>query len=317
MKGVVLDLKSIDTGDLDLSPLKNVLPDCRYCEVTGEDDVISRACDTDIIITNKVRLTEAHFSRLPALKLVCVTATGTNNVDLDAAAQCGVRVVNVTGYAVASVIQHVFGLILALTLKLNQYQAALRDGRWQHSDVFCLLDYPIHELQGKCLGIIGYGVLGQAVARVAEAFGMRLLVAEHKGKAARSGRMPLDQVIAQGDVITLHCPLTPQTQQLIGRAEFAKMKPNALLINAARGGIVDETALLDALQQRRIAGAGIDVLCEEPPVKGNPLLEANLPNLIVTPHIAWASIESRQRVIDETARNVAAFMSGQSRNVVV
>ncbi|MGD8568290.1 MAG: 2-hydroxyacid dehydrogenase [Gammaproteobacteria bacterium] len=316
MKGVLLDLKSIDNGDMDMSPLKNALEDWQFFDTTRDADVVARAGDADIVVSNKVRLTQDHFDQLQHLKLVCVAATGTNNVDLDAAARSAVRVTNVTGYATPSVVQHVFGLILSLTVRLDQYRAAIRDQRWQRSEVFCLLDYQVSELYGKTLGIIGYGVLGKAVAQLGKAFGMEVLVAEHKDRQPREGRVALEQLLARSDVISLHCPLTPATENLIGPDELASMKPNALLVNAARGGIVDEHALAEALQQNRIGGAGIDVLTEEPPVNGNPLLDVDLPNLIVTPHIAWASVESRQRVINEVALNIEAFLKGEPRNVV-
>ncbi|MEJ2108049.1 MAG: NAD(P)-dependent oxidoreductase, partial [Acidiferrobacteraceae bacterium] len=179
-----------------------------------------------------------------------------------------------------------------------------------------LLDYPITELAGKTLGVIGYGVLGHAVAQAAQAFGMQAIIAEHKGQSPRAGRVAFEDVLRQADVITLHCPLTPSTQGLIGAAELAMMKPAALLINAARGGIVDEQALVDALQRKAIAGAGVDTLTTEPPQQGNPLLEVMLPNLIVTPHIAWASRESRQRLLDDVEQNIRAYREGKSRNVV-
>jgi glycerate dehydrogenase len=316
MKGVLLDLKSIDNGDMDLSPLNNALDDWQFFDTTQDTDVVTRAHDADIVISNKVRLTKDHFDQLRQLKLVCVAATGTNNVDLDAAVQNKVRVTNVTGYATPSVVQHVFGLILSLTIRLDQYRGAIREQRWQRSKVFCLLDYRISELHGKTLGIIGYGVLGKAVAQLGKAFGMEILVAEHKDRQPREGRVALEQVLARSDVISLHCPLTPATENLIGRDELALMKPTALLINAARGGIVNERALVEALQHNRIGGAGVDVLTEEPPVNGNPLLDVDLSNLIVTPHIAWASVESRQRVINEVALNIEAFLKGEPRNVV-
>ncbi|MGD8573080.1 MAG: 2-hydroxyacid dehydrogenase [Gammaproteobacteria bacterium] len=316
MKGVVLDLKSIDNSDMDWSPLKNIMANWQYYDITHVNDVASRIGSSEIVVSNKVPLTAAHFAQLPNLKLICVAATGTNNVDLSAARERRIRVTNVTGYATPSVVQHVFALILSLTTRLNQYQGAVRKNRWQRSEVFCLLDYPIHELAGKTLGIIGYGELGKAVAQLGEAFAMQVLVAEHKGKPPRDGRDSLENVLAQSDVISLHCPLNPDTKNLIGHDELAIMKPGALLINAARGGIVDEVALIEALRQQRIGGAGFDVLTEEPPVTGNPLLEAELPNLIVTPHIAWASVESRQRVINELALNIQAFLDGKQRNVV-
>lgn len=316
MKGVLLDLKSIDNSDMDLAPMKKALQEWQFFDTTLDREVVSRAQGADIVVSNKVRLTQEHFDQLRHLKLVCVAATGTNNVDLDAAARRGVRVTNVTSYATPSVVQHVFGLILSLTIRLDQYRGAIRDQRWQRSEVFCLLDYQISELCDKTLGIIGYGVLGKAVAQLGKAFGMEILVAEHKDRQPREGRVALEQLLARSDVISLHCPLTSDTENLIDRDELALMKPTALLINAARGGIVNERALVEALKQNRIGGAGIDVLTEEPPVNGNPLLDVDLPNLIVTPHIAWASVESRQRVINEVAMNIEAFLKGEPRNVV-
>lgn len=316
MKGVILDLKSIDNGDIDLSILKNVIPGWQYYDNTLDTDVISRINNADIVIANKVNLSKLHFDQAPLLKLICIAATGTNNVDLNAALSAGITVTNVTNYATPSVVQHVFCLILALTRKLNQYQTAIRDGHWQKSPFFCLQDYPITELAGKTLGIVGYGVLGSAVAKVGEAFGMQVLVAARKGATPQDGRVLLEELLAQSDVVSLHCPLTSETRDLIGAKEFDLMKPGALLINTARGGIVDEKALVNAIQSQSIAGAGVDVLSEEPPVHGNPLLDMQLPNLIVTPHIAWASVESRQRVINEIAENIIAFQNGVRRNVV-
>ncbi|WP_455201281.1 2-hydroxyacid dehydrogenase [Kaarinaea lacus] len=316
MKGVILDLKSIDNGDIDLSVLKTVVSDWQYHDNTDDADVISRIKNADIVISNKVNLTNRHLGQASQLKLICIAATGTNNVDLDAAFNAGIRVTNVTNYATPSVVQHVFCLVLALTRKLNQYQTAIREGNWQKSPFFCLLDYPISELAGKTLGIIGYGVLGSAVAKVGEAFGMQVLVAARKGTRPQDGRVSLEELLAQSDVVSLHCPLTSDTRNLISVKEFALMKSTALLINTARGGIVDESALLNAILSQSIAGAGIDVLSEEPPKHGNPLLDTRLPNLIVTPHIAWASVESRQRVINEIAENIVAFQNGERRNVV-
>jgi glycerate dehydrogenase len=222
----------------------------------------------------------------------------------------------VVGYGTPSVVQQVFALILALTTRLQDHQAAVARGEWQRSDQFCLLDYPFRELAGRRLGIVGYGELGRAVGRVGEAFGMQLLIAQRPGGDARPGRIPLVDLLPQVDVLSLHCPLTEQTRNLIGAAELSAMKPDALLINAARGGIVDEVALAAALRAGTIGGAGVDVLSREPPVEGNPLLAADLPNLIVTPHVAWASRESRQRMVDELALNIEAFLQGRERNRV-
>ncbi|HEY5604852.1 MAG TPA: 2-hydroxyacid dehydrogenase [Gammaproteobacteria bacterium] len=316
MKGIILDVKSIDNGDIDFSGLESVIPHWQFYDNSLDSQVPTRIKDADVIIANKVRLQARHIEQAEQLQLICIAATGTNNVDLAAAARAGVRVTNVTHYATPSVVQHVFCLVLALTRKLPQYQAAVRAGRWQQSEFFCLLDYPISELAGKTLGIIGYGALGKGVAAVGEAFGMRIIVAARKGEAPGDGRVAFEQLLAQSDVISLHCPLTPETSNLIDAPEFAVMKPGALLINTARGGVVNETALLNALQSGTLGGAGIDVLSEEPPARGNPLLEAQLPHLIVTPHIAWASVEARQRVVNEIVKNIQAFQNGEARNIV-
>jgi glycerate dehydrogenase len=238
-------------------------------------------------------------------------------VDLDAAARRGIAVCNIRRYATPSVVQHVFALLLSLTRHLSDYQRAVQSGAWQRSGQFCLLDYPIRELGGLTLGIVGYGELGQAVAATAEqAFGMRVLIAQRPGGSAEPGRLPLQQLLPQVDVLSLHCPLTPETRGLIGAEELALMKPDALLINTARGGIVDEVALATALLAGRLGGAGIDVLASEPPGSDSPLLQQPIPNLIVTPHIAWASRQSRQRLLDQLAQNIAAFMAGRPQNLV-
>lgn len=316
MKGVMLDAKSIDNGDIDFSGLETVIPNWRYYDNSLDSEVVTRIKDADIVIANKVRIQQHHITQAKQLKLICIAATGANNVDLAAAANAGIAVTNVTNYATPSVVQHVFCLMLALTRKLIQYQAAVRGGRWQRSQFFCLLDYPITELSGKTLGIIGYGVLGKGVAAVGEAFGMHVLVAARKGATVGEGRVSMEQLLSQSDVISLHCPLTPETSNLIGAREFGLMKQGALLINTARGGIVNEMALLNALQSGKLGGAGIDVLVEEPPARGNPLLDTQLPNLIVTPHIAWASAEARQRVVIEVVKNIQAFLNGTPRNKV-
>lgn len=314
--GVFLDVDSVNRGDVDLTKLESTLPLWRLFEKSSPQQVASRITQAHVVIANKAPVTKQTLIQAENLALICVAATGTNNVDLNAAAQQGITVCNVRDYATASVVQHVFTLILNLSTQFLRYHQAVEAGRWQSSDQFCLLDYSIHELAGKALGIIGYGVLGHAVAQAAKAFGMKVMVADHKGVNPRNGRAAFAEVLAQADVITLHCPLTEATKNLISHEELAAMKSSAILINAARGGIVDEGALLHALQQQKIAGAGFDVLTEEPPVHGNVLLDARLPNLIVTPHIAWASAESRQRLIDEIVKNIEAFKAGSPRNVV-
>ena len=316
MRGVFLDLDSLDRGDLDLTRFRRCLDDWQFHGRTGTDAIAERIAAAEVVVSNKVMLDAAVLKASPSLQLICVAATGTNNVDLQAARQHGITVCNARDYATPSVVQHVFALLLSLTIQLPRYQQAVHEGRWQQSEQFCLLDYPIAELAGKTLGVIGYGVLGHAVAQAARAFGMQVMIADHKGQVPRAGRLAFEQVLQQADAITLHCPLTPQTQGLIGAPELAMMKPTAILINAARGGIVHEQALVDALRQNVIAAAGVDTLTTEPPLGGNPLLEAGLPNLIVTPHIAWASRESRQRLVNDVEQNILAFKQGNARNVV-
>ncbi len=317
LQGRFLDLATVDRGDLDLSGLKQTLPDWHLYQGTTATETAEHIRDAAVVVSNKVVLDREVLGRARGLRLVCIAATGANNVDLDAARELGIAVANVTGYATPAVVQHVFALILALTTRLPDYRAAVSAGAWQRSSRFCLLDFPIRELAGKTLGIIGHGELGRAVAGIARAFGMEVLVSQRPGGAPAPGRLPLDALLSRADVLSLHCPLAENTRNLIGERELALMKPGALLINTARGGIVDEGALAEALRRGRLGGAGVDVLTREPPVAGNPLLEPGIPNLIVTPHIAWASRESRQRLVDGVAANIRAFLAGEARNRVV
>ncbi len=316
MKGAFLDRATVDAGDLDLSPLAAVLPGHLSFDITPRETLIERLADCTVAITNKVPFDAAAFAALPQLRLVCVAATGVNHIDLDAARTRGVAVCNVRDYATASVTQHVWALILALTTRLGDCARDIAAGKWQESPHFSLLSHPVRELAGRTLGIVGYGVLGRAVAAVAPCFGMQVLVAARRDESPPAGRMAFDTILREADVLSLHCPLTPETRGLIGACELAAMKPDALLINAARGALVDEAALAAALREGRLGGAGIDVLAEEPPRHGNPLLEPGIPNLIVTPHTAWAAREARQRCIDEIAANIAAFQQGVARNRV-
>src|SRR3569623_359585 len=261
-------------------------------------------------------LSAAALQRAPALKLVCISATGTTNVDLDAARWLGITVCNERSYATPSVAGHVFALILALTRRLPDYAAAVEAGRWQRSAQLAMLDFPITELRDKTLGIIGYGELGRAFAKLGEAVGMQGLIAARLNDAPQPGRVPLHTLLPQVDILSLHVPLTAETTDLIGAAELALMKPSALLINTARGGNVDDHALAEAFRAGRLGGAGVDVLTTEPPREGQVLLEPDIPHLIVTPHIAWASREARQRLVHEVAANVTAFSQGTPRNVV-
>jgi len=255
-------------------------------------------------------LNREHFEACPELKTIAVVATGLNNIDLGAAKAHDIKVMNVTNYGRSTVAQHTMALILALATWLLDYNRDARNGQWAKSDMFCLMDYPIMELEGKTLGIVGYGDLGQGVAERAKAFGMNIVLGcrpgQEPGEVDGYPRVPLDDLLMQADVLSLHCLLTEETHNMIGARELGLMKSSALLINTSRGGLVDESALADALRNGDIAGAGFDVLTEEPPRNGNPLLADDIPNLILTPHSAWASREARQRIVEITAQNLAS-----------
>lgn len=317
MQGVFLDRASLDNGDLDFSSLDALLPHLRYYPATAPVEVAARIKNAEVVISNKVVLdTDALLGATP-LQLICIAATGVNNVDRDIATAQGITVCNCQGYGTPAIVQHVFALLLSLVTHLPEYRQAVRDGRWQHSNRFCLLDFPIYELAGKTLGIVGYGELGQGVARIAEAFGMRVLIAQRPGTVeTREDRWPLPMLLPQVDVLSLHCPLTPATRGLIGAWELALMRRDAFLINTARGGLVDEARLADALRRGALGGAGIDVLSLEPPTSDNPLLAPDIPNLIVTPHCAWGSRESRQRMIGQLVENIQRYQDGTPIRVV-
>jgi glycerate dehydrogenase len=281
------------------------------------EEIVPRLQRATIAIVNKTPLRAEAIGRLPALKLIAVAATGTDNIDLAACRQRGIVVSNIRDYAVHTVPEHAFALILALRRNLIAYREDVARGLWQKSEKFCLSSHPIHDLHGATLGIFGEGSLGQGVAGLARAFGMRVLFADHAPpKAAGVEFTPADKVLEEADIVSLHLPATPQTLNMIGASELAKMKRGALLINTARGGLVDENALADALRQGIIAGAGFDVLSVEPPALGNPLLAADIPNFILTPHVAWASREAMQSLADQLIDNVEAFARGSPRNVV-
>jgi len=286
-------------------------------EATAQADIPGRLAEASIAIVNKRQLTAEIIAGLPELKMVAIAATGYNNVDLDACRSRGIVVSNVRGYARETVPEHVFALLLALSRQIGPYHQSVAAGRWQRSEQFCYFDYPIRDLAGQTLGILGSGVLGRGVARLAAAFGMRVLFGEHKGATGlRDGYVPFAQVIREADAISLHCPLNAATRHLIGAAELATMRPHALLINTARGGLVDEQALADALRGRRIGGAGFDVLSEEPPTD-NPLLAPDLlaaGNFILTPHVAWSSREAMQALADQLIDNIEACVAGTPRN---
>jgi glycerate dehydrogenase len=271
-----------------------------------------------VVLTNKVRLNRDLIEGAGSLRVIGLTATGTNNIDLTAARERGVAVCNIRDYCTPSVVQHVLGVLLHLTHHLAEYSREAVDGTWMRATSFGLLHHPIRELRGRTLGIVGWGALGSAVARACEsALGMQVIVANRPGGAAQPDRVDLDELLARADVVSLHCPLTPETTGLISAARLARMKPDAILINTARGALVDVTALAAALRARRLGGAAIDVLPEEPPVGGSPLFAPDLTNLIVTPHMAWAARESRQRCLDELAANIEDCRRGGTRGRVV
>ncbi|RJG10407.1 2-hydroxyacid dehydrogenase [Pseudomonas cavernicola] len=315
-RAVFLDHASLDLGDLNLAPLQQVFGELTLHGQSAPEQIAERLQGAQIAISNKAPLTAETFAACPQLKLVLVAATGTNNIDLAAAHAHGVSVCNCQGYGTPSVAQHTLMLLLALATRLPDYQAAVRAGRWQKAQQFCLLDFPIVELEGKTLGLLGYGELGGAVAKLAEAFGMRVLLGQLPGRPPRADRMPLDELLPQVDALTLHCPLNEHTQDLIGAYQLSLMKPGAFLINSARGGLVNEQALADALRSGHLGGAATDVLTQEPPTEGNPLLAADIPRLIVTPHNAWGSREARQRIVIQLAENAEAFFSGAPRRLV-
>lgn len=284
---------------------------------TSSADVVSRLTGASIAIVNKVALPAAALEQLPDLKLIAVAATGTDCVDKTYCAAHGIAVANIRGYAVNTVPEHTFALVLALRRSLVAYRADVIAGKWQEADAFCFFGHPIRDLAGARLGIIGEGVLGQRVAHLARAFGMVAMFAAHKG-ATGMGPLytPWETVLETSDVITLHCPLTARTRGLIGQREFGMMKRRPLLINTARGGLVDEDALVTALDEGRIAGIGFDVASEEPPPSSSPLLRvAGRPNVIVTPHVAWASDEAQQALADQLMDNIENFVAGRPTNL--
>jgi glycerate dehydrogenase len=323
MNVAFLDFATLGPDDLDTSELRTLLPELKIYAATRPDELVTRIADAEILLLNKVRLDAAAFSAAPNLKLICLAATGTDNIDLESAREHGVTVCNIRDYCTGSVVQHVFALILTLNQQLNAYRELLAAGAWQESEQFCLHHLPIGELTNKTLGIIGLGTLGSAVARVATAFGMRVVAAQmpwstNPAEALENNpgisRLPLPELFRSADVVTLHCPLNDHTKHLINAEALELMPESSLLINTARGGLVDSAALIAALKSHQIGGAGIDVLSQEPPTDNDPLLAESLPNLVVTPHIAWAARESRQQALNDVVSNVGAFLAGTPQN---
>jgi glycerate dehydrogenase len=317
LRGVFLDFGTVSNGDLDPAPLARAVPGLVIHGRTPQPEVAARMAGFEAVFANKSVIDRAAIAANPQLRLVALTATGVDNVDLAAAREAGVAVCNLRDYCTESVAHHAFAMLLALTRRLRDYDALARSGRWQDAGQFSVFPYPIRELGGRTLGIVGHGTLGSAVEAIARAFGMRVEIANRPGGAPAAGRRDLDEMLPELDVLSLHCPLTGATRGLVSRARLARMKPDAVLINTARGALVDAAALAEALKAGRLGGAGIDVLEREPPPPGHPLLDPAVPNLILTPHVAWAAREARQRCLDELALNVESFLAGGRRNRVV
>jgi len=315
-RAVFLDHPSLDLGDLDLSQLRDSFTELQLFSDTTPQNVLERLLGAQVAISNKIVLNAQTLAACPDLRLILVSATGTNNIDLAAARAQGITVSNCQGYGTPSVAQHTMMLLLNLATRLKDYQQDVAAAKWQQAKQFCLLDHPIIELEGKTLGLLGHGELGSAVARLAEAFGMRVVLGAIPGRPARADRVPLDELLPQVDALTLHCPLNEHTRHLIGARELALLKPGALVVNTARGGLIDEQALAHALRSGHLGGAATDVLSVEPPVDGNPLLADDIPRLIVTPHNAWGSREARQRIVGQLAQNARGFFSGAPLRVV-
>ncbi|MEM6638544.1 MAG: D-2-hydroxyacid dehydrogenase [Pseudomonadota bacterium] len=321
MKAVFLDYGTVDAGDLDARRLMDSVSSVTLYDFATPDTVVPRLKGAEAALVNKVRLGPAEFAALPDLRYVGLAATGADNVDLDAAAHHRITVTNIRDYCSHSVAQHVFAVLLALTRRLDAARATVSEGRWrtpQRDGARSGVPVTgIRDLQGLVIGLVGYGALARAVEATARHFGMTVLVAEsHGGAAAGRERVAFDALLAQSDVLSLHCPLTAHTRNLIDRHVLRQLKPGAILINTARGGLVDSVALADALRDGHLAGAAIDVLPSEPPPADEPLLNVDLPNLILTPHVAWASQTARQRALDSVAANLLAFRSGSPVSVV-
>jgi glycerate dehydrogenase len=314
MKAVFLDSKTF-SSNISFTAIEQQVNELTCYSNTPHDQVIERCKNAELLITNKVVLTAELLAKLPALKLICIAATGYNNIDISAAKRLGIAVTNVSGYAGKSVAQYVLAQILEYYQQTSHHNANTEQGHWQKNDTFCYHGNAITELCGKTLGIIGYGNLGQAVVKLAEAFGMKVLISERiDSKEIRQGRVSFDQIITQADIISLHCPQTTNTENLINSNILAKMKPTAMLINTARGALVNSTDLLSALTTQQIAYAVLDVLEQEPPPADHPLLNTNLTNLKITAHIAWASSEAQQRLINLLSKNIAAYKNGELLN---
>lgn len=316
MKIIALDGRTLNPGDLSWKGL-STFGEYEIHDFTPSEQVVERGKPADILLVNKVVLGKAELSQLPNLKCICVTATGYNNVDLQAARERNIPVCNAVGYSTDSVAQHVFALLLALTNRVYQHHISVQAGEWQRSDDFAYTLHTLPELAGKAFGIYGFGRIGQRVADLAQAFGMKVLAThKHPERDARPGVefVSLEALFERSDAISLHAPLSEANREIVNAQLLQRMKPTAYLINAGRGGLIQEADLKLALQEKQLAGAALDVLSTEPPKEGNVLISA--PNCIITPHLAWASLEARQRLMEITLNNIRAFQAGAPQNVV-
>lgn len=309
---VILDGFTANPGDISWAAIE-ALGNCKIYDRTGEADVVARAADADIVLTNKTLITQKSLAALPRLRYIGVLATGYNTVDVQAAQQRGILVCNVPEYSTPNVTQAVFALLLELTNRTGHHSQTVHEGRWSASPDFCYWDGELVELAGRTLGIVGYGRIGKAVAAVGRAFGMQILA--HRRSASDDPQfVSLDRLLSESDVVSLHCPLVPDTKELINAATLAQMKPSAFLINTARGALIHEPDLAAALNAERIAGAGLDVLSVEPPLASNPLLSAR--NCVLTPHVAWATRNARLRLLEVTAANIRSYLLNRPQNVI-
>ncbi len=316
MKIVVLDGFTLNPGDLDWSELRE-LGECTVHERTPHGLIVERAQNAEAVFTNKVVLGRAEFAQLPKLRYIGVLATGYNVVDVAAARERGIVVTNIPAYGTRSVAQMTFALILELTQHVGHHAQTVRDGRWSESKDFCYWDYPLVELEGLTLGLVGFGRIGQAVAKIAKSFGMKTIACNKQMKESTEADVKLigmDTLFRESDIVSLHCPLTAENKGFIDKSRIETMKKSAFLINTSRGPLINEADLADALNAGRIAGAGLDVLAVEPPLPDNPLLKAK--NCLITPHISWATTAARRRLMDTAVNNLRAFINGKPENVV-
>jgi glycerate dehydrogenase len=319
MNAVFLDFATVGSDEVDVISLRQITPGFAVFDNTEAHEVSERIAGAEFVYINKVRMTREIIEAADSLKFIGLLATGVDNVDLDAAKERGIAVCNIRDYCTNSVVEHVFAAMLQLSHSTHLYNQSVRRGDWQNAINFCMLGYPIREISAMTLGLVGHGNLGQGVEKIARAFGMHVMIARRPGTsgAPDDGRHDLDDVLRSSDVLTLHCPLTDATRGLIGERELSLMKPTAILINTARGALIDSQALVAALESGTIAAAAIDVLTNEPPVDGDPLLGYDGDNLFVTPHVAWATVEARQNAVDQLAAAAASFLDGGDMNRVV